>query len=53
MQKTILVTVTEGNTDLPENSLTISGYDITGSVRSEGESIKGATVVLFKSQNVF
>lgn len=47
-----MVTVTEGNTELPENSLIVQGFDVTGSIKSDGEPVKGVYVILFKTENV-
>ncbi|XP_012278866.1 nodal modulator 3 isoform X2 [Orussus abietinus] len=41
------VTVKEGNTELPERSLVISGYDVSGKVTSESEPISGVSFILF------
>lgn len=47
-----MVTVSEGNTELPDNSLIVQGYDVTGSIKSDGEPVKGVYVILFKMDNV-
>lgn len=44
---TIRVTVREGNTELEDGSLVISGYDVSGHVTSEEEAVSGVTFVLF------
>ncbi|KOC70780.1 Nodal modulator 2 [Habropoda laboriosa] len=44
---TVRVTVQEGNTELPNGSLVISGYDVSGRVTSEEEPVSGVTFVLF------
>lgn len=46
ISQSITVTVKEGNTDLPENSLVIAGYDVRGIVKSDGLLIKGAVLML-------
>nr|XP_023013784.1 nodal modulator 3 [Leptinotarsa decemlineata] len=47
------VEVAESNTELPKNSLVIQGYDVSGSVKSENEPVKGASILLFsESKNV-
>ncbi|CAL7942843.1 unnamed protein product [Xylocopa violacea] len=44
---TVKVTVQEGNTELSDSSLVISGYDVSGRVTSEEEPVGGVTFVLF------
>ncbi|CAK9802616.1 Nodal modulator 3 [Anthophora quadrimaculata] len=44
---TVRVTVQEGNTELPNGSLIIFGYDVSGRVTSEEEAVSGVTFVLF------
>ncbi|XP_071858725.1 BOS complex subunit NOMO3 isoform X2 [Bombus fervidus] len=44
---TAKVTVREGNTELPDDSLIIYGYDVSGRVTSEEEAVSGVTFVLF------
>lgn len=44
---TVKVTVQEGNTELPDGSLVIYGYDVSGRVTSEEEAVSGVTFVLF------
>lgn len=41
------VTVQEGNTELAENSLVVSGYDVSGKVTSENEPVAGVSFILF------
>lgn len=41
------VTVREGNTDLPDNSLAVFGYDVSGRVTSEDEPVSGVSFILF------
>lgn len=43
----VKVIVAEGNTELSPKSLIIQGYDVTGSVKDEGEPIKDTTIALF------
>lgn len=44
---TVKVTVQEGNTEVPDGSLVIFGYDVSGRVTSEEEAVSGVTFVLF------
>ncbi|XP_029039674.2 nodal modulator 3 [Osmia bicornis bicornis] len=44
---TVKVTVQEGNTELPDGSLVIYGYDVSGRVTSEEEAVSGVTFLLF------
>ncbi|XP_043524022.1 nodal modulator 3 isoform X2 [Frieseomelitta varia] len=44
---TVKVIVQEGNTELPDGSLVIYGYDVSGRVTSEEEAVSGVTFVLF------
>ncbi|OAD52229.1 Nodal modulator 1 [Eufriesea mexicana] len=44
---TVKVTVREGNTEVPDGSLVIYGYDVSGRVTSEEEAVSGVTFVLF------
>ncbi|KAK1126581.1 hypothetical protein K0M31_004211 [Melipona bicolor] len=44
---TVKVTVQEGNTELPDGSLVIYGYDVSGRVTSEEEAVSGVTFALF------
>lgn len=37
----------EGNTELAENSLVVSGYDVSGKVTSENEPVAGVSFILF------
>lgn len=48
-KKSVAVTVTEGNTDLPSKSLMIGGFDVTGVVKSGKDPVEGASLILFKS----
>jgi len=41
------VTVQEGNTELADGSLVISGYDVSGKVTSENEPVTGVSFILF------
>jgi len=43
----IEVTVQEGNTELADGSLVISGYDVSGKVTSENEPVAGVSFILF------
>lgn len=45
-KSTIEVTVQEGNTELPDNSLVIFGYDISGKVTSEEDPVAGVSFIL-------
>ncbi|XP_054268312.1 BOS complex subunit NOMO2-like [Macrosteles quadrilineatus] len=42
------VTVKGGNTVVPAGSLQVSGYDVSGSVTSDSEPIRGVSFVLFQ-----
>lgn len=44
---TIEVTVREGNTELSDDSLVVSGYDVSGRVTSENEPVAGVSFILF------
>ncbi|GJQ67388.1 hypothetical protein Trydic_g5084 [Trypoxylus dichotomus] len=46
IKQSISVTVTEGNTDLPAKSLVVAGYNVRGVVKSDGDLIKGAILML-------
>nr|XP_022914700.1 nodal modulator 1 [Onthophagus taurus] len=52
IRDTVVVTVAEGNTELPAKSLIIAGYDVSGYVKSYGENIKGATLILYSEKNM-
>lgn len=41
------VTVQEGNTEVPDGSLVVSGYDVSGKVTSENEPVIGVSFILF------
>ncbi|KAL6255181.1 hypothetical protein P5V15_013514 [Pogonomyrmex californicus] len=43
----IEVTVQEGNTELADGSLVVSGYDVSGKVTSENEPVAGVSFILF------
>lgn len=51
-KKSLVVTVTEGNTDLPPKSLLVQGYDVVGAVKSEGEPVRDTLVLLYQKGNV-
>ncbi|CAH1153826.1 unnamed protein product [Phaedon cochleariae] len=51
LKKSVDVKVAESNAELPKNSLVIGGYDVSGMVRSEGQPVKGAFVILYSSKN--
>lgn len=46
-KNTVTVTVREGNTELPDGSLVVFGYDVSGRVTSEEEAVSGVTFILF------
>lgn len=46
-EDTVEVTVQEGNTELVDNSLVVSGYDVNGRVTSENEPVAGVSFILF------
>lgn len=41
------VIVQEGNTELADGSLVVSGYDVSGKVTSENEPVAGVSFILF------
>jgi len=41
------VIVQEGNTELVDGSLVVSGYDVSGRVTSENEPVTGVSFILF------
>lgn len=43
----IEVIVQEGNTELVDGSLVVSGYDVGGKVTSENEPVAGVSFILF------
>ncbi|XP_066603277.1 BOS complex subunit NOMO3 isoform X2 [Prorops nasuta] len=43
----VRVTVNEGNTELEDDSLVVSGYDVSGRVTSEDEAVSGVSFILF------
>ncbi|KAG5329392.1 NOMO3 protein, partial [Acromyrmex charruanus] len=43
----IEVTVQEGNTELADGSLVVSGYDVSGKVTSENEPVAGVSFIIF------
>lgn len=49
----IEVTVQEGNTELADGSLIISGYDVSGKVTSENEPVAGVSFILFGVRFIF
>ncbi|CAG9855021.1 unnamed protein product [Phyllotreta striolata] len=49
-KNSVEVVVTEGNTELPKNSLVIQGFDVSGQVKSEGESVKDTIVALLSPE---
>lgn len=46
------VVVESGNTELPENSLVVSGFDVTGRFDISGQLSSGVGIALFKSKSV-
>ncbi|XP_015587289.1 nodal modulator 2 isoform X2 [Cephus cinctus] len=46
-KSTVQVTVQEGNTELSDNSLVVSGYDVSGRVSSEDEPMSRVSFILF------
>ncbi|XP_076247163.1 BOS complex subunit NOMO3 isoform X2 [Calliopsis andreniformis] len=44
---TVRVIVLEGNTELPDGSLVVFGYDVSGRVSSEEEAVSGVTFILY------
>jgi len=47
------VIVQEGNTELPDGSLVVSGYDVSGKVTSENEPVAGVSFILFGVRFIF
>jgi hypothetical protein len=47
-KKRAQVTVKGGNTVIAAGSLQVSGYDVSGSVTSDSEPIRGVSFVLFQ-----
>ncbi|XP_055839331.1 BOS complex subunit NOMO1 [Episyrphus balteatus] len=45
------VVVVSGNTELPPNSLVVSGFDVIGKVDSNGQTFTGIGVALFKDKD--
>lgn len=46
-KSSVQVTVREGNTELPSNSLIVFGYDVTGKVTSKSEPVSGVSIIIF------
>lgn len=46
------VVVATGNTELPENSLVVSGFDVRGKFSNNGQTLSNVGVVLFKEKGV-
>lgn len=46
------VTVTTGNTELPKDAFVVSGFDVSGKILNDGETIQNIEFVLFNSKNV-
>lgn len=46
-ESTVEVIVQEGNTELADDSLVVSGYDVSGRVTSENEPVTGVSFILF------
>ncbi|KAG5882400.1 hypothetical protein JTB14_008975 [Gonioctena quinquepunctata] len=51
LKGTVDVKVAESNTELPKNSLVIKGYDVSGTVKSGEDPVKGASILLFSDEN--
>ena len=51
-KKSVFVKVSEGNTDLPDNSLLIAGYNVKGLIKNDEEGIASAMLILYSDQNV-
>lgn len=47
-----IVPVATGNTELPINSLLVSGFDVQGKILSNDQPFKNANIVLFQSKSV-
>ncbi|XP_049779932.1 nodal modulator 3 [Schistocerca cancellata] len=50
VQDIVQVQVTKGNADVGDRSLVVAGYDVSGSVTSDDEPIKGVSFVLFHTE---
>lgn len=46
-KNTVTVIVQEGNTKLPDDSLIVFGYDVSGVVLSDDEPVSGVSFLLF------
>lgn len=47
-KESVKVDVTEGNTELPANSLTVQGYDVTGKIlTADGNPVQNTIIALF------
>ncbi|XP_064407676.1 BOS complex subunit NOMO1-like isoform X2 [Halichondria panicea] len=44
---TVSVTVTDGSSEVPDNSLLVGGFDVRGGVASDGEPIPGVQFLLY------
>lgn len=51
-KSTVSVTVREGNTELPDNSLIVFGFDVSGRVTSDDEPVSGVSFLLFGNGHV-
>ncbi|VEN53892.1 unnamed protein product [Callosobruchus maculatus] len=50
-RNSIDVQVAESNAELQKNSLIVQGYEVVGKVTSDGEPVKGVTILLFSQEN--
>lgn len=48
----VKISLTEGNAELPSESLVVSGYDVSGVVTSKGEPVEDVTVLLYGKKDV-
>ncbi|CAH2010936.1 unnamed protein product [Acanthoscelides obtectus] len=49
-KKSVDVQVEESNAELQKDSLIVQGYEVTGKVTSDGEPVKGVTVIILLSE---
>jgi hypothetical protein len=48
----VVVNLIKENVHIPPSSLVVAGYDVSGSVTSDNEPIKGVSFVLFQAKEV-
>lgn len=47
-----VVTVTTGNTELPNDAFVVSGFDVQGQIFNDGEQLQNIEFLLFNRKNV-